>query len=96
LIYVVAIEGCIISSSSTFNIHLKDLCDIVDAFDRWCGRLILRLSYLQRVTNEEVMRTTTILRAMQVGLIQDARLGYFVMSPDCTVQRTTAMQSLLF
>jgi len=49
---------------------------LCDSFDRWCRRRILRLSYLQRVTNEEVTRrTATILHPTQV--IRNAGLYYF-------------------
>jgi len=46
------------------------------AFDRWWCYWILRVSYFQRVTNDEVMRrTASILPATQV--IRDARQRYF-------------------
>jgi hypothetical protein len=54
----------------------QSLCDKLDAFDRWCRRRILRISYLKHVTNKEVMRLTQLIPPAS-QTVREARLRFF-------------------
>jgi len=51
------------------------LSAIIDSFDQWCQRRILRLHYSQHVSNHEVRRRTDCIPASEI--IQSRRLKLF-------------------
>jgi len=70
----------------------------LDAFDRLCRRQILRLFYIERITNEAIMRrarTDNFPQTAKMERFSDARLCYFRRVAPIAVQKTTATQSLL-
>ena len=52
------------------------MLDKLDAFDRWCRRRIMRISYLRHMTNREVMQRTQLVPSVS-SIIIETRLRWF-------------------
>ena len=54
----------------------RALYDKLDAFDWWCRRRIMRISYLRHMTNYEVMQRTQLVPPVS-GIVRETRLHWF-------------------
>ena len=54
----------------------KELCENVEAFEMQCYRRAMRISYVEHVTNEEVLRRVGQDRGL-LGQVKSRKLKYF-------------------
>ena len=74
----------------------RALMDKLGAFDRWCRRQIMRVSYLRHMSNQEVMQRTRIVPLVP-GIVMETRLRWFghVARSDTKEDHCRAMSAAL-
>ena len=75
-LYRVYIVPVLLYGCETWSSTTRTLLDKLDAYDRWCRRRIMRISYLRHMTNQEVMLRTQVVPPVS-SIIIETRLRWF-------------------
>ena len=63
----------------------KAECQIIDLFELWCGRRLLRVPWTARRSNESILKKMNSEYSLE-GLMMKMKLQYFAASPDVKSQ----------
>jgi len=73
--------------------HDSEVSKRLDAFDQWCLRHILRVSFTAHVTNQEVRRRSTQLPVTQTVMLRHLRFFGHVIRSDSDEDHTRALNA---